>query len=137
MTRRRIDGFFYGMFMDAKVLHENNVSAVNPRRCYVNDFALRIGERATLVPSAGARAYGMTYALTHDEIERLYSAPGLQAYRPEAVLAQLEDKLVVPAICYNLTTPPDPDEINHQYAERLKGALTALGFPTEYVNSVK
>ncbi len=34
--------------------------------------------------------------------ERLYTAPGLEQYRPEAVLAQSLAGLAVPALCYNL-----------------------------------
>ena len=44
------------------------------------------GQRATLLPSAGARAYGMLYAVTHAELDRLYTAPGLEHYRPEALM---------------------------------------------------
>ncbi len=88
MSDRRIDGFFYGLFMDIDILREADVTPVNPRRAYVDDFALRIGQRATLLPAAGGRAYGMLFALTHSELERLYTAPGLDQYRPEAILAQ-------------------------------------------------
>ncbi len=71
MTDRRIDGFFYGLFMDSGVLRESQVEAASPRRAYVDGYALRIGRRATLLPSSGARAYGMVFALTHDELDRL------------------------------------------------------------------
>jgi len=63
------------------------VAPSNPRRAYVEGFALRIGQRATLLPSAGTRVYGMLYALTHAELERLLYRAGLEHYRPEAVLA--------------------------------------------------
>jgi hypothetical protein len=65
MSDRRIDGFFYGLFMDIDILREAHVAPVNPRRAHVDGFALRIGQRATLLPSAGGRAYGMLFALTH------------------------------------------------------------------------
>jgi hypothetical protein len=68
MSERRVDGFFYELFMDVAVLGKSGVIPVNPRRAYVNDFALRIGNRATLVSSPGARAYGMLIALTHSEL---------------------------------------------------------------------
>jgi hypothetical protein len=88
MSDRRIDAFFYGLYMDLEILRESGVAPINPRRAYVDDFALRIGRRATLLPSSGARSYGMLFALTHSELDRLYAAPGLEQYRPEAVLAQ-------------------------------------------------
>ncbi len=136
MTGRRVDGFFYGLFMDAEVLRKAGVAVERPRRAHVEDFALRIGRRATLLPNQGARAYGMVYAMTHAELERLYGAPGLEAYRPEALTAHLLDGGSVPALCYNLIEPPGPDEANADYAEKLRVALRRLDFPTDYIGSV-
>ena len=136
MSDRRVDGFFYGLYMDVDVLREAGVKPQNPRRAYVDDFALRIGQRATLLPSAGARAYGMLYALTHTELERLYTAPGLESYRPEAVLAHPLSAAPTPALCYNLREAPRPEERNPAYAERLRRALTTLEFPPDYIASV-
>ena len=93
------------------------------------DFALRIGNRATLLPSPGARAYGMVVALTHAELDRLYGAPGLELYRPEAVVAQLLDGGTVAALCYNLVQAAGPNEWNADYADRLQRVLGKLGFP--------
>jgi hypothetical protein len=136
VTDRRIDGFFYGLFMDADVLRESGVAPADPRRAYVDGFALRIGQRATLLPLAGARAYGMMFALTHAELERLYAAPGLEQYRPEAVLARTLEGTPVPALCYTLREAPQPSERNPEYAARLQRALRKLDFPPEYVTSV-
>jgi hypothetical protein len=133
---RRIDVFFYGLFMDASILRQNGVAPANPRQAYVTEFALRIGQRATLVPSNGARAYGMLVALSLSNLERLYTAPGLEQYRPEAVLAHTLDGLSVPALCYNLREEPQRGERNPEYAMRLQTVLRNLGFPREYVDSV-
>ncbi len=64
--------------MDRDILVESQVEAANPRRAYVDGYALHIGRRATLVPISEARAYGMIFALTHNELERLYSALGCE-----------------------------------------------------------
>ena len=136
MPGRRIDGFFYGLFMDAGILRNSGAAPVNLRRAYVDDFALRIGNRATLLPFAGARAYGMLVALTHRELESLYAAPGLEQYRPEAVLAHCVDGTAVPALCYNLLAAPRADERNPGYAARLQNLLASLGFPEDYISSV-
>ncbi len=137
MDPRQIDGFFYGLFMDVQVLREAGTKPSNLRRAYVADFALRIGQRATMVPSRGARAYGMLIALTHAELDRLYSAPGLEVYRPEAVVAHPYEGEAIPALCYNLVQAPEPHERNPEYATRLQGVLENLGFPADYVQSVK
>ena len=136
MSERRIEAFFYGLYMDLDVLREAGVVPAAPRQAYVDDFALRIGRRATLLPAAGARAYGMLYTVTHDELDRLYTAPGLEHYRPEAVLAHPLDSASVPALCYNLRDAPQSHERNPDYAARLQRALGKLGFPPEYVASV-
>ena len=136
MGDRRIDAFFYGLFMDLEILREGGVAPINPRRAYVDDFALRIGQRATLLPSAGARAYGMLFALTHAELDRLYPAPGLEQYRPEAILAHPLEGPPTPALCYNLREAPGPLERNPEYVARLRRALIKLDFPTEYVASI-
>jgi len=137
MGSRLVDGFFYGLFMDADVLREAGTRPANFRRAHVEDFALRIGQRATLVPSPGARAYGMLIALTHADLDRLYGAPGLEMYRPEAVLARPFEGEAVPALCYNLVEAPEPHERNADYAKRLRSVLERLGFPAEYVASVE
>ena len=111
--------------------------AVSPRRAYVDGYALRIGRRATLVPTPGARVYGMVYALTHAELDKLYTAPGLELYRPEAVLARTLEGEILPALCYNLREAPGPDEANAEYAARLREALGRLDFPPEYIASIR
>jgi Gamma-glutamyl cyclotransferase, AIG2-like len=137
MSERRVDGFFYGLFMDTAVLGNSGVTPADPRTAYVDGFALRIGQRATLIPCEGARAYGMLFALTHSELERLYNAPGLDQYRPEAVLARLVGGGgSAPALCYNLRVEPRDDERNPEYALRLQRVLRDLNFPLEYVDSV-
>src|SRR5262245_10099895 len=136
MSERRIDAFFYGLFMDPEILREAGAAPLDPRRAYVDGFALRIGQRATLVPSGGGRAYGMLFAVTHAELDRLYGAPGLEQYRPEALLARPLEGSPTPALCYNLREAPRPEERNPEYAARLQRALGKLGFPPEYVASV-
>ena len=136
MSNRRVDAFFYGLFMDHEILREAGVEPSNPRRAYVEGFELRIGQRATLVPSTGARAYGMLFGLSHSELDRLYAAPGLEQYRPEAVLAQLLEGTPTSALCYNLREAPQPHERNPEYAARLQLVLSRLAFPAEYVASL-
>src|SRR5262245_36713321 len=136
MPDRSVDAVFYGRFMDVDILRENQVTPVNPRPAYVEGFALRIGKRAMLLPSPGGRAFGMLISLTHRELGRLYSGPGLEQYRPEAVLVRTLAGQPVAALCYNLPDAPLPEERNPEYAVRLQGVLRKLNFPPEYVASV-
>jgi len=118
------------------VLRKSGVEPVNIRRASVPNCALRIGQRATLITSPGARAYGIFMSLSHEDLARLYGAPGLESYRPEAVLAQTLDGVLTAALCYNLIEAPGPDERNPEYAIRLQGVLRKLDFPSEYVESL-
>jgi hypothetical protein len=136
MIDRRVSAFFYGLFMDIDLLQEKGISVLNPQRAYVDGYALRIGNRATLIPSSGGRSYGMLMALTHDELNRLYSAPGLEQYRPEAVLVQTLNGDFIPALCYNLLEAPAPDERNPDYATKLQAVLRQLDFPAEYIDAI-
>ena len=137
MTRRPIEAFFYGLFMDVELLRSQAVAPMHSRRAFVEGFTLRIGQRATLIPTTGACAYGMLIALTHHEIAQLYSAPGLQHYLPEAVLAHTIEGQDIPALCYNLAEPPSASERNPAYAAQLKALLQVLDFPAEYVASIQ
>ena len=137
MTRRLIEVFFYGLFMDVALLRSQAVVPMQARHAFVEGFTLRIGERATLIPMVGARAYGMLMALTHRDIAQLYAAPGLQHYLPEAVLAHTMEGQAVPALCYNLVEPPSASERNPVYAAQLKAVLQELAFPAEYVASIQ
>jgi hypothetical protein len=78
----------------------------------------------------------MLIALAHSELEQLYNAPGLDQYRPEAVLVRLLCGGSLPALRYNLRVEPRIDERNPDYALRLQRVLRELNFPSEYVDSV-
>jgi hypothetical protein len=134
---RRIDIFFYGLFMDAELLRGRGVEPAETRAASVAGFALRVGQRAALVPHAGARAHGIVMRVTHDEIARLYADPSVQAYRPEAVLAELADGTPIPALCYNLMSPPPPGEADPQYAARLRDLARRLGLPADYIAQIR
>jgi len=136
MSERRVDVFFYGLFMDSSILQEQQVQPTNARRGYVEGYALRIARRAVLVPRAEARAYGVVFGLTYGEIDRLYAAPGLEQYRPEPVAVQVLEGKTVPALCYNVPVEPPPEERNAEYAARLQAVLAKLEFPREYAESV-
>ncbi len=129
--------FFYGLFMDADALRARGMHSRNIRAARVCDFALRIGQRVALVPSIGAEVHGFVRGLSHSEIEALYSESSVRAYRPEAVLAEIAIGQKCPALCFNLETPPDPQEGNALYAEKLRELSRRLKLPAHYVESIQ
>ena len=56
--------FFYGLFMDTALLSSKGVTPDSIAIGYVDEFALRIGERATLVRATGARSWGVVANIT-------------------------------------------------------------------------
>ena len=137
MLPRRVDVFFYGLFMDAELLRTKGADPGKIRPACAPGFALRIGQRATLLRNPDASAYGFLMELTHNEIEQLYSEASVRAYRPEAVLCELGDGSRVPALCFNLVVPPDPEEANSEYAAKLRDLASRLGLPSNYVESIQ
>lgn len=134
---RRIEVFFYGLFMDEALLQEKGVNPLNRRMASVENCALVIGARATLIPCTGQTAHGIVCSLTHDEVDALYREESVSMYRPEAVLARLENGETVPALCFNLPVPPSIDERNPQYALKLRELATRIGLPPDYVSSIE
>lgn len=134
---RRINVFFYGLFMDDALLREKGVNPVHRRTAFVENFSLVIGARATLVPCANATVHGVLFSLTHNEVDALYSEDSVSVYRPEAVFAQLADGSVTPALCFNLPVPPSPDERNPQYISELRELAARIGLPPSYVSSIQ
>ena len=134
---RRIDVFFYGLFMDDALLREKGMNPRNRRVATVENFSLVIGARATLVPSPGRTVHGVLFSLTHLEVDTLYGEASVSVYRPEAVSARLGDGSVVPALCFNLPIPPSIEERNPQYVSKLREVASRIGLPPSYVSSLQ
>jgi hypothetical protein len=134
---RRIDLFFYGLFMDDALLREKGMNPGNRRMASVENFSLVIGARATLVPCPGRTVHGVLFSLTHTEVDALYGEASVSVYRPEAVSARLEDGSVIPALCFNLPVPPSEEERNPQYVSKLRELAERIGLPPSYVSSIQ
>jgi len=137
MDSRSINVFFYGLFMDIEMLRAKGLHPVNSRQACVPGMALRIGQRATLIPDPAKCAYGIVAGLPFEEIEQLYADPGVSMYRPEAVIATLMDRSCIPALCFNLPSPDETVEANPDYAEKLRVVAERLGLPVDYVTSIR
>jgi hypothetical protein len=70
-------------------------------------------------------------------LEKLYAEPGVEAYRPEAVLAHLSGGGTIAAMCYNLPQPPPASERNPEYADKLRAVARKVGLPAEYLASIR
>src|SRR5215470_5057154 len=136
MAHRRLDVFFYGLFMDVQVLRAKGIDPIDVRIAAVPGYNLRIGARAALVPDPATEVHGVLMKLSHGDLEKLYSEPSVQAYRPEPVVAVTRDGASVAALCYNLPEPPAANERNPEYAAKRRALAAAIGLPSEYIRSI-
>ena len=128
--------FFYGLFMDRCLLATRGIEPSEVKNGFVAGYALRIGERATLVRHSDSRAYGVMMDIAADEAAELYAEESVADYLPEPVTVELTDGTKVQATCYNL-----PGDIvtgaNSEYAESLLVVATKLGLPESYLDQIR
>jgi hypothetical protein len=135
MVPLNADAFFYGLFMDAAILEAKGISG-SATRGVVRDWALRIGNRATMVPEQGRSVHGVVMSVPLPDLERLYQDVSVQMYRPVAVLVEYDAAPARPALAYVLSVPPQPEERNPDYATKLRALADRIGLPSEYVASI-
>ncbi len=128
--------FFYGLFMDVTILLKNGITPSNPRRGYLNDYALKIGNRASLIPCKNEKSYGIVMTIDNDAIHNLYAEASVADYIPEEVKIITNTNDSITATCYNL-----PSEsltgANELYAISLYKLAKQEGFPDDYLEKIK
>jgi hypothetical protein len=122
--------------MDAALLATKGVIPGNAATGHVDGFALHIGARATLLRSAGARAYGIVMTVDPREAKALYAESSVADYVPEPVVVELSDGSNVEAACYNLPANKITGT-NKDYAKSLAKLATRLGFPDAYIDQIR
>ena len=136
MTPRIVDVFFYGLFMDMGLLQQRGLAPSHPQVASLDGHDIVIGDRATLVPHAAARVYGIVTGLTHADLDTLYAEASVRDYRPEAVVVTREDGRQVPALCYLLPQVTGTGR-NTAYAVKLLELATTLAFPGAYLTTLQ
>lgn len=128
--------FFYGLFMDESILIKNSLNPSNSRIAYLEGYTLKIGNRASLIPSKGERSYGLVFTVDQSAIKGLYAEASVSDYIPEDVEVITDSGEKVKASCYNLPlellTGTNPD-----YAKSLHQLASRLGFPADYLAQIK
>ena len=121
--------------MDERILLQNGISATNSRKASLANYGLRIGQRASLLPSQDETAYGIVMSVNKEALDQLYSEASVSDYIPEKVQVTTDHKEVIDAICYNL--PADTmSGTNPAYAEALLELATSLDFPPHYLRNI-
>lgn len=135
----RVWVFFYGSYINPKVLAEVNLVLQKVQVASLAGYALTITPRANLVEEAGACAYGIVATATHDELDRLYQHAREvlgQVYRPQAVLVRSQDGQFRPALTY-LCEDLSGELAEGAYVRRILEPAREYGFPAWYLRHVE
>ena len=128
--------FFYGLFMDERLLAVKGIKPSDVNLGVIHDYALRIGERATLVRRPESQVYGAVMDIAPDEAAELYAEDSVADYLPEPVIVELLDGTRIDAACYIL--PGDKvTGANRKYAGKLLDVATRLNFPDSYLEQIR
>ena len=141
MTKRvkHVWVFFYGTFMHPDVLAEFGVTPSQVLPAKLAGFELRVRPRVDLLTNDRSCVYGALAAITHEEIDKLYThieeSFGLK-YFPEAVFAETLDGAHRPALCY-FTHQMDDAPAEQAYVTQLADCVRSLGLPEWYAAHVE
>ena len=136
MNTDQIMVFFYGLFMDKSLLASKGVRPTESTIGYVDGFGLHVGKRATLLPKANSRAYGVVMKINSEDAAALYSEPSVADYVAEPVVVKLPGNAQVSAACYNLPAAKLTGA-NPEYAAALLTLATKLGLPDSYLRHIR
>lgn len=136
MSSEQKSVFFYGLFMDEALLASKGIHPSRTIVGHVEDYALRIGARATLVPEGGSRAYGVLMTVAAEGLRTLYADDSVADYVSETVSVLLSDGTQEPAVCYNLPESKLAGT-NPEYASALLALAGKLGLPGDYLQHIR
>ena len=128
--------FFYGLFMDESLLASKGVRPTESTIGYVDGFGLHIGKRATLLPEANSRTYGVLMKITSADAAALYSEQSVADYVAEPVVVKLPGDIQVSAVSYILPIV-QLSGTNPEYAAALLALATRLRLPDSYLAHIR
>ncbi len=136
MARDKVKVFFYGSFINRRVLAEVDLRPGKVEVARIWGFDIRIQPLANLVRSERHSVYGIVCETTHAELDRLYGQEWVGTYLPEAVLAETQDGRLIPALCY-IAPEMDPSRAADDYVDRIVDPAREYGFPEWYIERIE
>jgi cation transport regulator ChaC len=137
-SRRGVWTFFYGSFMNPRVLARAGVRPATPRRGRLDGWDIEIRPRATLVPSKRHSVYGILAKVTHADLRKLYVKDwfGFGAYLPEAVMVSDRQRRRVPAMCY-IAWRRGEGRPTQEYLDKVVATAVKYKFPHSYIERLR
>lgn len=136
--KRKAWTFFYGSFVNPKVLSNADVFPADAQRGRLDGWDILIEPRATLRPSDECCVYGILAKVSHADLDKLYAKDwfGFGAYLPEAVNIAIDNDRYVPAMCY-IAWEMERGKATREYIGKIVEIAEEYGFPKWYIDRVK
>jgi hypothetical protein len=139
MVEPKVWVFFYGSYMNFRVLREVDLVPERWEIGQLGGFDIQIRPRANLIRSERDSVYGIAATASHAELARLYiharDVLG-EVYLPEAVLVQLQSGLWRACLCY-ICPDMAPRPAEAAYVGRIVEAAREFGFPSWYIDRLE
>jgi hypothetical protein len=135
----RVAVFFYGSYMNPRVLAEAGLVPDRFEPARLDGFDIEIRPLANLVRSEGRCVHGVLTRATHAELDRLYRHAREVlggTYLPHPVVVQAKDGGARPALCYiapSLAVRPAAND----YVDRILAPAREHGFPAWYLKHLE
>lgn len=135
MSEKRVWVFFYGLFMDFKILSEQGLIAEDWKVAQLHGYDFQIASWGYLTRSRENSVYGLIVAANHTQLAKLYdrATNGLPLdYFPESMMVETLEGEWIPALCYVASTQP-PGPVNTHYVASMLELARKFAFPAWYV----
>ena len=134
MSEKRVQVFFYGLYMDFDVLRRFGDIPEVWEVAKLRGYDFRVASWGYLARSDRDSVYGTLVGVTHEELEQLYGPSNTfltSRYVPEPVLVETADGKWAAALCYVSTSAPE-GPVNADYVDKMVALSEKLGFPQWY-----
>ena len=129
--------FFYGSFINLKVLAEVDFRPRDVETARLDGWSIRIAPLANLVPAPDEAVHGIVCRATRGELDRLYGQNWVEGlYRPRPVEVETVTRGRIEALCYVASrmeaAPADAD-----YVDRIVQPAKRYRFPARYIERLE
>jgi hypothetical protein len=132
-NEKRISVFFYGSFIRPEVMNKSDLRPEGIQVARLSGFDIYFSPHARLKKSSEHSIYGVLLKATHRELDKMYSAPGVGTFLPEAVVVETKDGSLIPALCY-ISPSNEKENPDNEYIDALIGAAIGYEFPQWYID---
>lgn len=135
-----VNVFFYGGYMDFKVLEGFGIGKRDYQVAQLMGYELTIGRSANVLKKGLQSVFGIITRLTHTEMDALYGQDaqaklGTQ-YFPEPTVVMTSDGSIVSTFCYIAYESTD-GEPSSQYLDTILNASKGYNFPEHYIQHIE